>query len=137
MLFLFLCMRAGVRMLLRYKLERDYQRYLIPTIKNLAPPGEIDVLKNNSGYRQGIPDLSVFCGPSWGWLEVKLSQYADQEPNQEYYINWANSVGAFGAFIYPENEKEVLCALEQAFCLPRTARNASLTEQVPLAQLRR
>lgn len=128
MLFLFDC-ETGVRML-----ERDYQRELIPRIKKLSF-GRIDVLKNNAGYRQGIPDLSVFCGPSWAWLEVKPEQHADQEPNQEYYINWANTVGAFGAFIYPENEKEVLCALEQAFGLRRPARKPSLTEQVPLAGL--
>jgi hypothetical protein len=112
----------GVRML-----ERDYQRELIPRIKDLSSTRKIDVLKNNSGYRQGIPDLSVFCGPFWGWLEVKPSKDAEQEPNQEYYINWANTVGAFGAFIYPENEKEVLCALVQAFGLSRPALIAPVT----------
>lgn len=107
-------------------LERDYQRELIPRIKGLFPKGESDVLKNNSGYRQGIPDLSVFHGPYWAWLEVKTHKEAEQEPNQEYYIDWANRVGAFGAFIYPENEKEVLCALEQAFGLSRPACNSSI-----------
>ena len=118
-------------------LERDYQRVLIPRIKGLFPQGECDVLKNNAGYRQGIPDLSVFGPRNWAWLEVKLSASAEQEPNQEYYINWANSIGAFGAFIYPENEKEVLCALVQAFGLHRPTRESSLTKQVPLAPVRR
>lgn len=108
-------------------LERDYQRVLIPRIKGLRPKGEIDVLKNNSGYRQGIPDLSVFWGPYWAWLEVKPSRDAEQEPNQEYYVEWANKRGAFGAFIYPENEKEVLSALVKAFDLPRSALHSSLT----------
>lgn len=106
------CLRSGVRML-----ERDYQRELIPRIKLMGPRGYIDVLKNNSGYRQGILDLSVFAGPRWAWLEVKPHKDAAQEPNQEYYVDWANKVGAFGAFIYPENEKEVLCALGKALGL--------------------
>lgn len=118
-------------------LERDYQRELIPRIKLLGPRGYIDVLKNNSGYRQGICDLSVFAGPYWAWLEVKPHKDADQEPNQEYYVNWANKVGAFGAFIYPENEKEVLCALGKALGLSRPTLKSSVTEQVPLAELRR
>jgi len=116
-------------------LERDYQRVLIPKVKLRFPPRECDVLKNNSGYRQGIPDLTVFWRTRWAWLEVKPHKDADQEPNQEYYIDWANKVGAFGAFIYPENEKEVLCALGKAFGLSRPSCESSVTEQVPLAQL--
>lgn len=118
-------------------LERDYQRELIPRIKGLFPKGESDVLKNNSGYRQGIPDLSIYLPSMWGWLEVKISKDADQEPNQEWYINWANRIGQFGAFIYPENEEEVLDALVQAYQLRRYAFATSQREQVPLAQLRR
>lgn len=116
-------------------LERDYQRELIPRIKGLFPRGECDVLKNNSGYRQGIPDLTVFYRTYWAWLEVKPERDAKQEPNQEWYVNWASRF-TFGAFIYPENEKEVLCALVQAFGLPRPACYTSQSEQVPLAQLR-
>jgi|KBSMisStaDraftv2_1062788.scaffolds.fasta_scaffold537770_2 hypothetical protein len=101
-------------------LERDYQRELIPKIKGLFPKGKCDVLKNNSGYRQGIPDLTVFLPFFWAWLEVKPSRDADQEPNQEWYVSWA-SRACFGAFIYPENEKEVLDALVQAYQLRRYA----------------
>jgi hypothetical protein len=97
-------------------LERNYQSLLIPRIKAIAPPSLIDVLKNDSGYRQGIPDLSVFCGPHWAWLEVKASKDASHEPNQEWYVSWANE-RAFGAFIYPENEEEVLRALARSFKL--------------------
>ena len=103
-------------------LERDYQRQLIPRIKFRLKG--CDVLKNNSGYRQGIPDLTVFYGPYWAWLEVKPSRDADQEPNQEYYVQWA-AARAFGAFIYPENEEEVLSDLEQTFGLRGPTRNAS------------
>jgi hypothetical protein len=97
-------------------LERDYQRELIPRIKARFTKGECEVLKNNSGYRQGIPDLSVFLPGFWGWLEVKPARDAAQEPNQEWYVHWASHY-AFGAFIFPENEKEVLSDLEQAYRL--------------------
>ena len=117
-------------------LERDYQRELIPRIKALFPKGECDVLKNNSGYRQGIPDLTVFCRSHWAWLEVKPSKDADQEPNQEWYIHWA-SIHAFGAFIYPENETEVLNDLAQAFGFYRPTRDSYEREQIPLARIRR
>lgn len=117
-------------------LERDYQRDLIERIKSMGPKGEIDVLKNNSGYRQGIPDLSVFYGPWWAWLEVKPSRDASQEPNQEWYVHWAHRY-AFGAFIYPENEEEVLRDLAQAFGLRGPTLDLHEREQISLVELRR
>ena len=41
-------------------LERDYQSHLIKRIKALLP-GCV-VLKNDSSYLQGIPDLVIFYG---------------------------------------------------------------------------
>jgi hypothetical protein len=117
-------------------LERDYQRELIPRIKGRFPKGECDILKNNSGYRQGIPDLTVFLPGFWGWLEVKISRDADQEPNQEWYVHWA-AIHSFGAFIYPENEEEVLHDLAQTYRLYRLARDTFEREQTPLVGIRR
>lgn len=117
-------------------LERDYQRELIPRIKGLFPKGECDVLKNNSGYRQGIPDLTVFLPGFWGWLEVKISHDADQEPNQEWYVHWAATY-SFGAFIYPQNEEEVLNDLAQTYSLRRLALRDFESKQTSLAGIRR
>jgi len=120
-------------------LERDYQRELIPRIKGLFPPGECDILKNNSGYRQGIPDLSVFWRKRWAWLEVKPEKpmrESDFEPNQKWYVYWANTNGWFGAVIYPANEAEVLNDLAQAFGLRRPTLDSPECEQVPLVELR-
>lgn len=72
------------------------------------------VLKNDSGYVQGILDLTVFVGEKWAMLEVKASADAPAQPNQEYYVNWCNEQGAFAAFIYPENEEEVFRGLQAA-----------------------
>lgn len=72
------------------------------------------VLKNDSSYIQGIADLTVFVGERWAFLEVKISEDAPSQPNQQYYINWANENGAFASFIYPENEEEVFRGLQAA-----------------------
>jgi len=103
-------------------LERTYQTRLIKKLYR-AFPGCV-VLKNDSGYQQGIPDLSIFYGIHWAWLEVKPKRPLgpeDYEVNQEYFIDLASQM-SFGACIYPENEKEVLHALQQAFRSRRPAR---------------
>ena len=85
--------------------ESQYQKSLISLIEKQLP-GSI-VLKNDSGHRQGIPDLTVFYKDRWCWLEVKSSPLASYQPNQEYYLDWAN-LGSLGVTIYPQNEREVL-----------------------------
>lgn len=92
--------------------EAEFQRKLIVKLKEMFP-GCL-VLKNDSGYRQGIPDLSIFWGTHWAMLEVKESATAPLQPNQGHYIDWA-AMSSFGAFIYPSNEREVLSALQEAF----------------------
>lgn len=73
------------------------------------------VLKNDSGYLQGIPDLSVFYQSKWAFLECKQSETASKRPNQQFYIDWANKVGGFARFVYPENKEDVLNELQSAF----------------------
>lgn len=103
------------------KLERDYQAGLIKRIeKNF--PGCL-VLKNDTSYLQGIPDLSIFWKDRWAVLEVKKDAKSDKQPNQDYYVGLLNEM-SFSAFIYPENEEEVLDALRQAFTSSRTSRNS-------------
>jgi hypothetical protein len=100
-------------------LERDYQAKLVRKIRRLFP--NCIVLKNDTDYQQGIPDLSIFWMERWAMLEVKPRQPKgpeDFEPNQEYFIELANLM-SFGACIYPENEREVLRALQQSFTARR------------------
>lgn len=99
------------------QLESIFQGKLIKTLERLFP-GCI-VLKNDSGYQQGIPDLSIFWGVYWAMLEVKPREPRgpqDFEPNQEWFIEKTN-VMSFCACIYPENERAVLHDLQQAFGL--------------------
>lgn len=99
--------------------ESTYQAGLIKILRELFP-GCI-ILKNDSDYQQGIPDLTLLWRDRWAFLEVKPKANAPEEPNQRWFIDQAASM-AFGAFIYPENEQEVLDALQQAFRARRKAR---------------
>lgn len=96
----------------RYKHERDYQADLIKKLK-LIFPGCV-VLKNDSGYKQGIPDLLILWQHRWAALEVKLTADSPHQPNQDYYIDIWNKM-SFASFIYPENEQEVLDAIFRSF----------------------
>lgn len=93
------------------KLETDYQSGLINRIEDLLL-GCI-ILKNDSSYRQGIPDLTILWGPCWAILEVKASEDEPFQPNQEWYLERFNEM-SFAACIYPQNEKEVLDALQRS-----------------------
>lgn len=92
--------------------ESAYQAKLIRKLKKLFP-GCV-VLKNDSHYLQGILDLTVLWKRYWAMLEVKANHKAPHQPNQEYYVDQLSQMG-FAAFIYPENEEEVLIALQEAF----------------------
>lgn len=103
------------------KLERDYQAGLIKRIKHEFP-GCL-VLKNDSGYQQGIPDWSIFYGKHWAMLEIKREPPSpdDFQPNQEWFIAELNKM-SFSACVFPENEEEVLDDLRKAFRPRRSAR---------------
>lgn len=91
--------------------ESDFQRKLIKDLKD-EYPGCI-VLKNDSNYIQGFPDLTIFYGNKWATLECKKSCNAKHQPNQEKYVEKLNEM-SFSAFICPENKEEVLNELQQA-----------------------
>lgn len=98
--------------------ENKYQAGLIKRLNRRFPGCEI--LKNDPNYRQGILDLTIFYGPFWAMLEVKASAAASERPNQAYYVRHLNEM-SFAAFIFPENEEEVLTALSEAFASRRRA----------------
>ena len=94
------------------KLERDFQSSLIKELKMIFPG--CMVMKLDSGYIQGIPDLLVLYNNKWATLECKKYKGAKKQPNQEYYVGLMNEM-SFSRFIYPENKEEVLYELQQAF----------------------
>jgi len=76
-------------------------------------PGCI-VMKNDSSYIQGIPDLLILFGKKWASLECKKTLKAKKQPNQEYYVNLMNEM-SFARFISPEVKNEVLTDLKEHF----------------------
>jgi Holliday junction resolvase-like predicted endonuclease len=99
--------------------ENRYQAKLIKKLEKLFPGCVI--LKNDPSHRQGMLDLTILWKKYWASLEVKDSSSSNMRPNQEYYIERLDKM-SFAAKIYPENEREVLDALQQAFKPPRRTR---------------
>jgi len=99
--------------------ERDYQARLIKKLHRLFPGCVI--LKNDSEYVQGIPDLLILFKDKWGMLEVKSSKDSEVQPNQEYYVSLLSDM-SFASFIWPDVEEEVLSALQRTFQSRRSAR---------------
>ena len=93
-------------------LESKFQADLIKDIKKMFP-GCV-VMKNDSSYIQGIPDLLVLYNDRWASLECKKSEGARKQPNQEYYVEKLDSM-SFSRFIFPDNKEEVLRELQSAF----------------------
>lgn len=93
-------------------LEKDFQSKLIDKIKTRFPGCEI--LKNDSSYRQGIPDLLVLYGRRWAILECKRRAKSVRQPNQEFYVDKFNEM-SYSSFITPENQEDVLDEMERAF----------------------
>lgn len=93
-------------------LENRFQSKLIKEIKDTFP-GCI-VMKNDSSYIQGIPDLLVLHKNKWASLECKKNAKASKQPNQEYYVGQMDEM-SFSKFVYPENKDEVMGELRQHF----------------------
>lgn len=99
--------------------ENAYQAKLIKKLHKLLPGCE--VLKNDAGYRQGILDITILYGKKWAMLEVKAHAGAREQPNQGYFVKKFSKM-SFASFIFPENEEEVLTALQKALSPRRPAR---------------
>ncbi len=91
--------------------ENVYQGLLIKRLKEEFP-GAV-VLKNDSGYQQGIPDLTILHGPRWAMLEDKRDKNEPHRPNQDWWVNRLRDL-SYAAFIYPQNEEDVFDELRHA-----------------------
>jgi len=93
-------------------LESEFQAELIKKLKVIFRGCVI--LKNDANYIQGFPDLLILFNTGWAVLEVKASEDAPYRMNQEWYLDKCRRM-SFSATIYPENEREVITALEEFF----------------------
>ena len=102
-------------------LESAYQKIVCDRLR-YEYPGCV-ILKNDSGYQQGIPDWLFLWRTKWAMFEIKRKRpsASDFEPNQEW---WLEQLGAmsFSACVYPEVEEEVFRELQQAFRPRRRSR---------------
>lgn len=99
--------------------ESKFQSDLIKELKEIFPGCE--VMKQDSGYVQGVPDLVIFYGPHWAMLECKRKRGSKKQSNQDWYVDRFNDM-SFARFINPQNKKEVLYDLQQAFGIKGKAR---------------
>ncbi len=93
------------------KKENKFQSALIKELKVIFPG--CMVLKNDSSYCQGIPDLLILHNDRWAMLECKRSSSASHRPNQDYYIHKLDDM-SYASFISPENKERVIDELQQA-----------------------
>lgn len=101
--------------------ESLYQSQVITKLQNLFPGCVIH--KNDPRHIQGVPDITIFYNDRWAMLEIKASASASSQPNQQYYVEKMDDM-SFAAFIYPENEQEVLNELQRSFRSVRKTRTA-------------
>lgn len=94
------------------RLERVYQVRVVDMIERLIP----DSYVRKHDIQQGWPDLLVLAPGFWAMIETKrhMPTASDFESNQEWWIEEFDRM-SFAACIYPENEQDVLYALEQSF----------------------
>lgn len=98
------------------KLESVFQKELMDEIKERYPG--CMVLKNDSGYIQGIPDWTILYKDKWAVLEAKQKKKAIHQPNQDYYVDKLNDM-SYSSFVYPENRESVLNQLSEVFGEPK------------------
>lgn len=91
--------------------ESQFQAQLIKKLNKMLPG--IIVLKNDPNYIQGIPDLILLYKNRWAALEVKRVATASVRPNQAHYVRTMYAM-SYAAFIYPENESEILNEVQQS-----------------------
>lgn len=91
--------------------ESQFQAQLIKKLTKMLPG--IIILKNDPNYIQGIPDLILLYKNRWAALEVKRGATASVRPNQAHYVRTMYAM-SYAAFIYPENESEILNEVQQS-----------------------
>jgi len=91
-----------------------FKAQLVKELASRFPDCVIFNLDPNTMH-QGIPDLLILHNNKWAMLETKGAPTSRRRPNQEYWVDFYNEL-SFAAFVYPENEGEILDALQHALC---------------------
>lgn len=99
--------------------ESKFQADLVRELNEMFV--DVLVMKLDSSYMQGIPDLLILHPNGWAVLEVKRSINEPFQPNQEYYLDLLDQ-WSFAAMICPENKREVLNDLQSTLRTRRQTR---------------
>jgi len=95
-------------------LESEFRVRVKNRIQGRLPNLDLDFIDVNAYNFRSMADL-VVLGPSvWAALEIKRSEDAPTQPNQEYHIARLNRKG-YASFVSPGNLEEVLDDLEELF----------------------
>lgn len=97
--------------------ENVFQARLVKKLKAMYP--DAIVMKGDANRIQGICDILVLRGDRWVALECKRDSKAPHRPNQDYYVSKMNEM-SYAAFIFPENEEEILHEVQQTLGHQRT-----------------
>ena len=92
--------------------ETLFKRESLKRLETILP-GCI-ILRGDSRYLQGIPDIVVLYRANWAALEYKDHLNAPYQPNQEYYLERMGNM-SFAAMVCPENEEAVFYDLQRSF----------------------
>jgi len=98
------------------KSETNFQSDLRSDILKKIPGSQVFKLNPGQtvGVPQGWPDLLILYKEHWAALEVKKSEKATHQPNQDLYTERI-SAHTYASFISPENKEEVLNELARSF----------------------
>lgn len=97
--------------------EGKFKEKLIKDIEKEFP--DCIVTKLEADFKNGIPDVVIFCKSKWATLECKKSEedVYKERPNklaQNHYVSTMDAM-SFSRYIYPENKEEVLNELKVHF----------------------
>ena len=94
------------------KSEGSFKTGVLKRIRERFP--DCVISKMDAGYLQGFPDALILLGEKWAALEFKKTKNATHRPNQDWWVDKLDAM-SYSAFIYPENEEEILDALFRFF----------------------
>lgn len=89
------------------KHENKYQQQLMERLEETFV-ADAKIFKSSPYAPQGWPDITIIHKSGrWAFLETKKSKNEPHQPNQDWYVDLLDNWG-FAAFIYPENEDDVI-----------------------------
>ncbi len=94
-------------------LESGFKKKFLAKIEKRLSYLDLDFIQTDTRKRS-LPDIFVIGPIYWAALEFKRNEDSSHQPNQDWHIDRFNEKG-YATFVSPENEGEVLDALERLF----------------------